>query len=148
MSRASLALMTTPLALALAACAGTPAAEAPVAAVEAPMAEVAFIGTGELAAMRGSGAAIVIDVRTPEEFAAGHLPGAINMPVESFDPSAVPMEEGRETVLYCRSGGRSGRAATMLADYTGDTVRHLEGGITAWLAAGLETTAPPPDGQE
>ncbi len=124
-------------ALALAACANDPLAEAPVA--EAPMPAVEFVGTAELAAMRANGEAIVIDVRTPEEFAAGHLPGAINMPVETFDPAAVPFEDGRETVLYCRSGNRSGRAAGMLADFTGDTVRHLEGGITAWVADGLET---------
>ena len=129
-------------ALALAACAGTSATEAPVTAVEASAPSVEFLGTGELAAMRESGEVIVIDVRTPEEFAAGHLPGAINMPVETFDPAAVPYEHGRETVLYCRSGGRSARAATMLADFTGDTVRHLEGGITAWVAAGEDTQVP------
>ena len=124
-------------ALALAGCANS--AAGPVAVAQAPAPAVAFVGTGELSAMRDADAAIVIDVRTPEEFAAGHLPGAINMPVDSFDPAAVPMEEGRETVLYCRSGARSARAADLLADYTGGTVRHLEGGITAWTAAGGET---------
>lgn len=128
-------------ALALAACAQAPAAEAPTGATEAPMPAVEFLGTAELAAMRENGEAIVIDVRTPEEFAGGHLPGAINMPVETFDPSAVPFEDGRETVLYCRSGNRSGRAATMLSEFTGGTVRHLEGGITAWVAEGGETVS-------
>lgn len=97
---------------------------------------VTTIDAAALADLSGEGDPILIDVRTPEEFAEGHLPGAINLPVESFDPAAVPMEEGRETILYCRSGRRSERAATMLADHVGEMVRHLDGGILAWQDAG------------
>ncbi|MEL1249207.1 rhodanese-like domain-containing protein [Aurantiacibacter gilvus] len=71
------------------------------------------------------------------------LPGAIPMPVETFDPAAVPLGDGRETVLCCRVGNRSDRATATLADLTGDTVRHLEGGITAWVADGQDATASP-----
>ena len=85
----------------------------------------------------------LIDVRTPEEFAEGRLPGALNAPVETFDAASIPVEEERETILYCRSGNRSARAAQMLADETGGTVRHLEGGIVAWEEAGREMFTSP-----
>lgn len=79
----------------------------------------------------------LIDVRTPEEFAEGHLAGAINIPLDSFDPAALPETEGAERVLYCRSARRSGVAAERLAQATGSTVVHLDGGILAWEGAGL-----------
>ena len=96
---------------------------------------VETISAAQLQPMVEDSSAILVDVRTPEEFAAGHMPGAINMPLDDFDPAAVPMEDGRETILYCRSGKRSETAATLLAAHTGASVRHLEGGIVAWEQA-------------
>ena len=53
-----------------------------------------------------------IDVRTPQEFAGGHLPGAINLPVDGFAQTFPTLGLSRDAVvaLYCRSGGRAGRA--------------------------------------
>ena len=82
----------------------------------------------------------LIDVRTREEFAEGHLAGAINIPVDEFDPATLPSAKGAERVLYCRSARRSGVAAEKLADATGSTAVHLEGGIIAWEEAGLPVT--------
>ena len=82
----------------------------------------------------------LIDVRTPEEFAQGHIAGAINVPLDTFDPAALPDPQGAERVLYCRSDRRSGIAAEKLADATGRNAIHLEGGILAWDAAGLPIT--------
>ncbi|MDG5746675.1 rhodanese-like domain-containing protein [Qipengyuania sp. XHP0207] len=79
----------------------------------------------------------LIDVRTPEEFAQGHIAGAINVPLDEFDPAALPDPQGAERVLYCRSDRRSGIAAEKLADASGRNAVHLEGGILAWDAAGL-----------
>ena len=79
----------------------------------------------------------LIDVRTPEEFAEGHLEGAVNIPLDRFDPAALPDTNGAQRVLYCRSDRRSGIAADRLADATGRDAVHLEGGILAWEAAGL-----------
>lgn len=79
----------------------------------------------------------LIDVRTPEEFAEGHLEGAINIPLDGFDPAALPDPGSAERVLYCRSDRRSGIAADQLADATGRNAVHLDGGIVAWEAAGL-----------
>jgi len=76
----------------------------------------------------------VIDVRTPEEFASGHLPGAVNLNVEGADfPAQIAaLDPDAEYAVYCRSGNRS-RAAI---DYmTQQGVTHtvgLEGGIGAW----------------
>ena len=76
---------------------------------------------------------ILLDVRTPEEYAEGHIPGAINLPNESIGgemPPELP-DPAQEILVYCRSGRRSKEAAQKLADmgYTGI----LEfGGIITW----------------
>ena len=77
----------------------------------------------------------LIDVRTPEEFAQGHLAGAINIPLGEFDPEALPDPRGSERILYCRSDRRSGIAAERLAAASGTAALHLDGGILAWEAS-------------
>ncbi|MCB9450078.1 MAG: rhodanese-like domain-containing protein [Anaerolineaceae bacterium] len=78
---------------------------------------------------------VLIDVRTPEEFASGHIHGAINIPVEVIGSRLSEVPQGEPIVLYCRSGNRSAQAASILvsAGYTG--VYDL-GGIIDWQAAG------------
>ncbi len=61
----------------------------------------------------GAGAALV-DVRTPGEFASGHLPEAVNMPLHELGRRVAELPEDRPIVVYCRSGARSARAAGML----------------------------------
>lgn len=131
------------LAFALAACTSQPAADAPVEETTKGVAAVETISAADLAAMLDAGEAVLVDVRTPTEFAEARLAGALNAPLSTFDPAAVPMEGDRETILYCRSSRRSGQAAEMLAEHIGGTVRHLEGGIEAWQAAGLDTVSEP-----
>ena len=94
------------------------------------------IDAAVMAARLAAGEIVLVDVRTPEEFAEGHIEGAVNMPLDSFNPTAVPEEDGKETVLYCRSGRRSELAAEYLAEATGVPTTHLEGGIIAWEEAG------------
>jgi rhodanese-related sulfurtransferase len=77
--------------------------------------------------------ALLLDVREPEEWDAGHIPGAVHMPLGSLDIASVP--GGRVVVAVCRSGNRSGKAAAVLAD-SGIDVRNLAGGMKAWAAAG------------
>lgn len=119
----------------LAACASVPASDS----VAATAAAVETLPAAELANLMAAGKVVVIDVRTPAEFAESRLPGALNAPLGTFDPATIPVENDRETILYCGSSRRSGIAATRLADFLGTTVRHLEGGIDAWNEAGLET---------
>lgn len=60
---------------------------------------------------------IIIDVREPDEFAAGHVPAAVNIPLSSLSPDHLLLSEvshDTDIIVYCRSGGRAGRAKTML----------------------------------
>lgn len=98
--------------------------------------DVHQIGALQLARMMDNGDVAVIDVRTAEEFAEGHIKGALNMPLDSFDPDEVMALEADDVVLYCRSDRRSNMAAAQLSDATGEPVTHLDGGIVAWQEAG------------
>lgn len=93
--------------------------------------------------------AVLIDVREPGEFAAGHLPGAINLPrgVLEFAIEAHPAlacqasptlaDRSRHLVIYCLSGGRAALACDSLQRLGFDNVACLRGGFTAWTGAGL-----------
>jgi len=74
---------------------------------------------------------LLVDVRSREEYAAGHVPGAINLPVQELPQRMSELPKDRPLVLYCRSGHRSGRAAEMLkqAGY-GDV--HNMGAMSRW----------------
>lgn len=130
------------MAVALLAGACSPAADAAddAAAIPAPAGQVTTLAPAELADMVEAGTVRLIDVRTPEEFAEGSIPGAVNVPLDQFDPAAIVDEPGKETVLFCRSDRRSGLAAEKLAAERGETVRHLDGGILAWIADGQTVT--------
>lgn len=80
-----------------------------------------------------AGGALLLDVREPEEWAAGHAPAAVHVPLGELDPSAVPGD--RIVVAVCRSGRRSDQAAARLAA-AGVDARNLAGGMQAWAAAG------------
>ena len=90
----------------------------------------------QLASRIKDGNVRLIDVRTDAEVAEGTIPGAEHIPLDRFDPAALDLSDGREVVLYCRSGRRSGIAGEKLAAVTGGPVEHLEGGMLAWESAG------------
>lgn len=76
--------------------------------------------------------ALLLDVRTTQEFAGGHLPGAINIPVQDLDRRLSEVgAKDRPIVVYCRSGQRSARAARMLKGAGHQTVHDL-GSISRW----------------
>ena len=83
----------------------------------------------------------IIDVREPEEFKSGHLPGAINIPrgLLEFKVDGHPAVSDRETaiVLQCQGGGRSALATVSLQELGYRDVVNLAGGFAAWKAAGL-----------
>jgi len=90
--------------------------------------------------MAGGGPLHLLDVRTPGEFAAGHVPGAKLLPLDDIDPAAVCRERaGDATPLYvlCQFGGRASRAIEKLerAGVRGCVL--VEGGTQAWIDAGL-----------
>ena len=84
---------------------------------------------------------ILIDVRNPVEFALERINGAFNAPLNTFDPSKMPLIEGRPIVLICGSGVRSGKAAKMCLEAGMGTISHVIGGMNAWKQAKLETLA-------
>ena len=88
----------------------------------------------ELQQALSKGACVVVDVREPHEFAGGHIPGAINLPLSRFRPDQIPA--GKAPVLICQAGARSG-AALRQAHAAGAThVRHYPGGMSGWRANG------------
>lgn len=78
---------------------------------------------------------LLIDVRTPEEFASGHIPGAINISVESLPDRLNEIPTDQTLVVYCRSGNRSATATEILLDAGYSPVYDL-GGIQDWVSAG------------
>lgn len=109
---------------------------------EAASAPLVPLSPEELAARIKAGNVRLIDVRTDAEVAEGTIPGAEHIALDTFDPARLDLSDGREVVLYCRSGRRSAIAGERLAAATGQPVEHLEGGILAWEAAGQPVTAP------
>lgn len=78
----------------------------------------------------------LVDVRTAEEYAEGHLPGAINIDVKQDTYTEQAAGLGDTIAVYCLRGSRSMKAATLLAK-EGREVYNLAGGITAWKEAGM-----------
>ena len=85
------------------------------------------------ARLAGESAPRLLDVREPAEFAAGHLPGAISLPLSRLKDSAADLPPGLPTVVYCQRGGRGVAAAALLREQLGwPDVRELAGGYEGW----------------
>ena len=100
--------------------------------------KVPSISAAELHARRESGAAPgAIDVRTPAEYASGHIPGAVNVSFDQVAQRIAEIDAPHGVALYCMVGprARKGESALLAAGY--EKVFHLEGGLAAWQAAGL-----------
>lgn len=81
---------------------------------------------------------VILDVRTAEEYAAGHIPGAINMDVnkEDFRQQVQGLDKSKTYLLYCKSGKRSEKALRIMDSTEFKRLYHLKGGYTAWTAPG------------
>ena len=79
----------------------------------------------------------LVDVRTPEEFAQGALPNAVNISVSALDfPFKINrLQKDQPVLIYCKSGGRSTRAAVIMKAFGFSEIYELEGGFSAWEAA-------------
>lgn len=86
--------------------------------------------------------AIVLDVRTPKEFAQGHIEGAINVNFfdEDFEQQLAQLDTSETYLLHCRSGGRSTKSLPILERAGFTDVVHLDGGFQAWKKAGQQVT--------
>lgn len=93
-----------------------------------------------------SKADIVIDVREPAEYAAGHIKGAVLVPrgVLEFKIAKLPAINGADTniVLYCQSSGRGALAAKSLAELGYTQVLSITGGYDAWVESGMPIVRP------
>jgi rhodanese-related sulfurtransferase len=75
----------------------------------------------------------IVDVREPNEYAGGHVPGARNLPLSRFDASQLPKGD---VVLICQAGGRSAKALTQALQAGRKDVRHYQPGTGGWRARG------------
>lgn len=81
--------------------------------------------------------AVILDVRTPEEYAAGHIPHAIliNYNAPDFAARIDSLNKNKTYLVYCAAGGRSAKASTMMSEKGFKDVYNLEGGFTQWNGA-------------
>ena len=93
----------------------------------------------EAAQLLRSGA-VLLDVREPQEWRAGHAPAARHIPLGELGGRVGELPPGRPVVAVCRSGARSARAAAFLAGQ-GREASNLTGGMHAWARAGLPVVA-------
>lgn len=119
-------LIATIAAVALSACSSEPAG--PVAFDASHVRESSFAAATKVEGVT------VIDVRTPAEFAEGHLPGAVNIDVEdaTFPDKIAQLDPAADYAVYCRSGNRSRVAMDYMTQAGVAHTVGLEGGIGAW----------------
>jgi rhodanese-related sulfurtransferase len=99
----------------------------------------ASVSATDAIAMANAGA-VLLDVREPHEWQAGHAPKARHIPMGQLARRAGELPKGRAVITVCRSGARSARAAALLAR-DGRQVSNLAGGMHAWARAGLPVVA-------
>ena len=86
---------------------------------------------------------MILDVRTPGEFASEHIENAINLNYysETFRDDLDKLDRGKTYVIYCRSGGRSGNALNIMEELGFMEVYNIVGGISSWKAKGLPVSS-------
>ena len=96
------------------------------------------IDVAEWEKLRKDDSVVVLDVRTAEEFADGHMPGAINLDIRGgkFAETLAGLDKSKTYLVHCAVGGRSAKACGQMDGMKFDKVLNLSGGITAWEAAG------------
>ena len=100
--------------------------------------EMEAVPAGEVLERAKKGLVVVLDVRPPEEFAAGHLPGAINIPIQDLEKRLKELPKRQEVIAYCRGPYclMSYDAVALLRN-KGRKARRLEAGLPEWRAAGF-----------
>jgi len=96
-------------------------------------------------AIAHAGGAAVLDVREPHEFAAGHVPGAVLVPIGQLGSRLHEVPDGRPLYVICALGGRSLRAATALRNQVGIEAVSVSGGTLGWIESG-RPVEPVPEG--
>lgn len=133
MSRVAPVLMAI---LLIAGCATTASTVAPAGGGIAALPRT--VSVTDAAALRDDGA-FVLDVREPDEWAAGHIPGASLIPLGQLAGRLGEIDRDQPIVVVCRSGNRSASGRDILLDAGFPAVTSLEGGMTDWIQAGMAT---------
>jgi rhodanese-related sulfurtransferase len=118
----------------------TPAAGSPAAV--APAALPAEIDVAEAVRLQGGGA-FMLDVREPDEWAAGHIDGATLIPLGELASRAAEVPGDRQVVVVCRSGNRSAEGRDILLGAGLPAVTSMGGGMKAWTGAGQPVVTGP-----
>lgn len=92
------------------------------------------VSFADLKAQAAAGSVHVVDVREPNEFVTGSVPGAVNLPLSRFDPAALP--NGKPVVLICQAGGRSAKALSAAVSAGKTDICHYAGGMSGWRREG------------
>ncbi len=116
----------------------TASAPAPAAAAVAPMSQEALLEHQS----SHPDHLFVLDVRTPQEYAEGHVPGAVNVPQDQLASRLAEVPKDKDVVIYCKSGRRAALAADVLAANGYSRLSHLEGDMNAWVAKGRPVEKP------
>ena len=97
------------------------------------------LSPAEVAARLKSGAARLIDIREPDEYARDHVVGARPAPLSAFEAADLSLKAGQDVIFMCRSGNRTGVNCQRLADRIAGPAYVLDGGLDAWKKAGQPT---------
>lgn len=100
------------------------------------MTQITGISADKLQEMMSAGDCYIIDVREPDEYKSGHIPGAKNIPLGTVSPDTLASFEGKKVVFYCQSGARSLKFCHKAADILKTEVFNLEGGLPGWKKVG------------
>ena len=108
------------------------------AEAQAPARPYTDISAEQFDKLRKSDKAVVLDVRTPEEYKEGHIPGAvlIDFTSDDFAKEVAKLDKNKTYLVYCASGGRSTRSCKKMAELNFKKLYNLPGGIGAWEKAG------------
>lgn len=113
-------------------------AQKPAAPVAFPTAAGTIVTPDEVAKLIAEKKATVLDLRTPEEFAAGHIAGAVNIDFldADFATKIAALDKSKTYVVHCAGGGRSGKSLPTLEKEGLKSVLHLQQGFKGWQSAG------------
>src|SRR5512137_2670262 len=134
----ALAALAGPVAIAADPAQATPSSAKAAAAVVQPMSQDALLQHQA----QHPDHILLLDVRTPQEYAEGHIAGAVNVPHDQLATRVAEVPKDKDVVLYCRSGRRAGIAADVLAANGYTRLSHLEGDMNAWIEKGRPVAKP------
>lgn len=101
-------------------------------------AEFTTISVQEAKVMIDSGDVFILDVRTQEEYDAGHIRGSTLIPVQVIETRLNEIPKDRKILVYCRSGRRSSDASNILVNNGFKEIYNMNGGINDWIGSGFD----------